>query len=158
MKSYKLSFLYTLVFILFSTACGNKPQKHSEEQKEELITAIDRFNEAFANSEISVLESMITNNYSHTNGTYEAIDKEKWFEYLKKRSKEIEAGILTINSYEMNQLKIEFHDNTAITTAKVITSITKNGELSKNEYRVTNIWVYENGAWKRAGFHDGKIQ
>ncbi len=142
----------------FSTACENQSQKLEAEQKEELITAIDRFNLAFANSEISVLESMVTNNYSHTNGTYEAIDKESWFQYLNKRDKEIEAGILTINSYEMKQLKVEFHDNTAIATAKVITSITKNGELSKNEYRVTNIWVYENGAWKRAGFHDGKIQ
>lgn len=142
----------------FSTACENQSQKLEAEQKEELITAIDRFNLAFANSEISVLESMVTNNYSHTNGTYEAIDKESWFQYLNKRDKEIEAGILTINSYEMKQLKVEFHDNTAIATAKVITSITKNGELSKNEYRVTNTWVYENGAWKRAGFHDGKIQ
>lgn len=158
MKPYKLSFLYTFIFILFITACGNKSQKPIEEQKEELITAIDRFNSAFANSEIPILESMVTNNYSHTNGTYEAIDKESWFQYLNKRDKEIEAGILTINGYEMKQLKVEFHNNIAITTAKVITSITKNGELSKNEYRVTNIWVYENGAWKRAGFHDGKIQ
>lgn len=158
MKSYKLSFLYTLVFILFSNACGNKPQKHSEEQKEELITAIDRFNEAFANSEISVLESMITNNYSHTNGTYEAIDKEKWFQYLKNRSKEIEAGILKVQSYKMNDLQIKYYDNAAIATAKVVTSVIKNEGLSKNEYRVTNIWVYENGSWKRAGFHDGKIK
>ncbi|UII79090.1 nuclear transport factor 2 family protein [Flagellimonas sp. CMM7] len=158
MKSYKFSFLYIFIFMWFSTACENQSQKLEAEQKEELITAIDRFNLAFANSEISVLESMVTNNYSHTNGTYEAIDKESWFQYLNKRDKEIEAGILTINSYEMKQLKVEFHDNTAIATAKVITSITKNGELSKNEYRVTNIWVYENGAWKRAGFHDGKIQ
>jgi hypothetical protein len=143
---------------MLSLACETEPQKSKEEQRQELITTIDKFNTAFANSEISVLESMITDNYRHTNGTYEAIDKETWLQYLKKRQQEIETGILTINSYEMSQLNVEFHDNTAITTAKVITSITKNHELAKNEYRVTNIWVYKNGTWKRAGFHDGKIQ
>ncbi len=158
MNSYKLSFLYIFIFLSFSIACDNQSQQLTEAQKNELILAIDTFNTAFADGKLSVLESMITDNYKHTNGTSKVIGKEQWLNYLKKRNQEIETGILTINSYDMDQLNIEFHNAAAIVTARVVAAATKNGEYSKSEYRVTNIWVYEEEAWKRAGFHDGKIQ
>ncbi len=67
-------------------------------------------------------------------------------------------GVLVFHNYEMSELKIKFHNTTAIVTGKVSSSYSKKGEIKENEFRVSNLWVYEKGTWKRAGFHDGKIK
>ncbi|WP_420602191.1 nuclear transport factor 2 family protein [Flagellimonas sp.] len=138
--------------------CEAKPHNLSKKQEKELVSSIEQFNTAFANSDVTVISSMITENYMHTNGTSEAIDKETWLKYIRKRNQEIESGVLVINNYKMGQLKIEFHASAAIATGKVNSSYTKEGVTRENEFRVTHLWVYEKGAWKRAGFHDGKIK
>ena len=58
----------------------------------------------------------------------------------------------------MDQTTIQFYESTAIVTARIIVTSYKLEEQQENEYRITNIWVKENGDWKRAGFHDGKIR
>ncbi|WP_163418495.1 nuclear transport factor 2 family protein [Flagellimonas sp. HSM57] len=123
-----------------------------------MLDTIEKFNTAFANSELPTLDAMVTENYVHTNGNSKAIDKTSWFNYLKSRNQEIESGMLKMEGYNMDELHIELHNQTAITTAKISTSIIKNGVITENEYRVTNIWVYEDDVWKRAAFHDTKIK
>ncbi|SNZ00522.1 nuclear transport factor 2 family protein [Flagellimonas pacifica] len=159
MKLNKMAMsLFIISSLFFLLGCETKSQSLSEEQKEELTLAIDQFNNAFANSDVSTLASMITENYMHTNGTSKAIDKETWLNYLNKRNQQIKSGALVFNDYKMSQLKIEFHNTTAIVTGKVSSSFSKNDEIKENEFRVSNLWVYEKGTWKRAGFHDGKIK
>jgi len=99
---------------------------------------------------------MITDNYIHTNGSSSPINKTTWLNYLRGREKEIESGKLVGNNYEMSNPQVEFHGNTAILTANIKVTATNKGALTENEYQVTNIWVKEDGEWKRAGFHDGK--
>ncbi|MEM7486751.1 MAG: nuclear transport factor 2 family protein [Bacteroidota bacterium] len=151
--NFKISSLVYLIasfFLFFS--CMAQPKE------EELLEAIEMFNTAFANSELSTLDAMVTENYVHTNGNAKAIDRPSWFKYLKSRNQEIESGTLKVEGYNMSELHVELHDTMAIATAKVSTSMIKNGEALKNEYRVTNVWVYEDTIWKRAAFHDTKIK
>ena len=117
-----------------------------------------KFNTAFQTANVEKLELMITDHYQHTNGTAKAIDKETWINYLKKRQADISSGKLEVITYEMDEIKVNFYDNTAIVSAKVVVSNKIDGEIRENEYRVTNLWVHDSGAWKRAGFHDGKIK
>ncbi len=135
--------------------------QHAIAQKNEetiLLETITVFNQAFKESNVAKLESMIVDRYIHTNSTSKPIDKDTWLAYLHKRKEEIETGNLIVHTYDMQETNIQLYDTMAIVSAKISTSNTRNGNLNENEYRVTNIWVKEANSWKRAGFHDGKIK
>lgn len=149
--------IYFFAFLIcFHFSCQEK--QNTNASNESLLKAIENFNQAFQVSDINTLESMITDNYIHSNGNSKAIGKEVWLNYLKKRNADIEAGILKVTNYKMAETEIERYNDSAILTAKISIESTRNNEVQTNEYRVTNIWVYQNGQWKRAGFHDGKIK
>ncbi|PKV52843.1 uncharacterized protein DUF4440 [Aquimarina sp. MAR_2010_214] len=158
MRFLKILFTIIIAFNLLSCKDTNANNKESEIAKEKLLKTIDKFNKAFQTGNIAVLESMITENYLHTNGNSKSIGKKEWFSYLSKRENEIKSGDLEVIEYKMDEMEIELYKNMAIVTGKVIVSNKKNGEIRKNEYRITNVWVNDTGNWKRAGFHDGKIK
>lgn len=155
-----LSHLVGFMLITLSiAACDqSEPQQHTAEQEQQaLLETVTAFNNAFQAGDVDQLQSMITDNYQHTNGTAQAIGKTTWINYLKRRQQEIASGELIVNSYEMQDTKIEMYDKVGIITARIVVSSTRSGQEQENEYRVTNIWVKDQGVWKRAGFHDGKI-
>ncbi|WP_185152655.1 DUF4440 domain-containing protein [Fulvivirga aurantia] len=127
-------------------------------EKGELYLAIERFNQAFKEGDVKTLTSMITYDYVHTNGTSKPINKSQWLDYLRKRSEDLSSGKLVVLAYSMEEMAIEIlYGKTAIVTGKVIVETEMEGSLHKNEYRVTHVWTkYKNG-WRRAGFHDSKI-
>ena len=153
------SILY-LVLSLVLLSCVDRTGNivPNKSKKEALLTSIEKFNTAFKEGDIDVLESMITQNYLHTNGNSKVIRKKDWLGYLNKRSQDIGSGKLEVIKYNMDETAIEFHRNTAIVTGKVSVSTLADGQTQSSQFRVTNIWVLEDGNWKRAGFHDGKIQ
>ncbi|NAS11362.1 nuclear transport factor 2 family protein [Poritiphilus flavus] len=152
MKAVLLSFLLVLIF-----ACsGKSPDKTANEDT--LKTSIENFNQAFASADIEKLEGLITEEYQHTNGNSPAIGKSSWLSYLVKRKSAIESGELVVHDYRMEELKIQQLGGSAIATAKVLVSQTRDSVSEERAFRVTTVWVLEEGTWKRAGFHDGAIQ
>ncbi len=157
--------LNTVVFCLFIISgsfqcCKNENNLKSNfsEEKEKLIERFEEFNIAFRDGEIDKLEAMITNNYLHTNSNSKSIRKSNWLAYLAKRKEELTSGKLVVNNYEMNETEVEIYDDMAIVTAKISFSTIKSDEKKENEFRTTNVWVKEEGIWKRAGFHDTRIK
>ena len=155
----KKSILALCVLILLSYSCANQHNlsKSTNISEQELMAAINRFNTAFKEADIATLENMITDDYIHTNGASSPIGKESWLAYLRERKQDIETGEFKLLKYVMSEKQAVFHGHTAIVTAKISVVHEKDKILSLQAYRVTNIWVYQDGAWKRAGFHDGKI-
>lgn len=125
--------------------------------KQNLAYSITTFNTAFKKGDVEKLESMITNNYQHTNGASKSIGKDAWLTYLKKRKKDIDDGNIVVTTYEMLETQLKLYDGFAIVTAKIKTTFTLDGKPKENQYRVSHIWVEEGSTWKRAGFHDSKI-
>ena len=158
MNAFRLITVF-LITLYFSNCTSEKNHNTSIEfNKEELLIALEKFNQAFKEGNTDVLESMITNDYIHTNGNSKSIGKNDWLSYLRKREKDIKAGRIEVTDYQLEDLEIKYHNHTAIVTGKVLVSSKKENEVQENEYRVTNIWVNQSGQWKRAGFHDGKIK
>lgn len=156
MKSSTRFFSPCLFFMaLLVASCSTNNNEGAELR---LRQAINGFNLAFKNGNVSQLELMITEDYVHTNGNSKSIDKAAWLKYLRKREQEIEARALEVLHYEMNELEIAMHDDVAIVTGKIVVKSRREGAIQENEYRITNIWVQESGTWKRAGFHDGRIK
>ncbi|WP_343487466.1 nuclear transport factor 2 family protein [Allomuricauda sp. d1] len=148
-----------LLFILLSGCQQNQSKIQDTDQKQqELLSALDTFNKAFAESDLATLDSMVTDNYLHTNSSSKVIGKADWFNYLKKRDKNIKSGTVEVLEYQLQDTKIEHHGTTAVITGKVFVSTKDSLGVKENQYRITNLWVYNSGVWKRAGFHDGKIE
>ncbi|MGX1929273.1 nuclear transport factor 2 family protein [Flagellimonas sp. 2504JD4-2] len=108
-----------VLLILLALGCAPDSQELTQAQKDALIPTIERFNNAFAQSDLATLDGLVTDDYIHTNSTSKAITRESWFQYLDKRDKEIQTGTLVIKTYEMSDLKVEYHANSAIVTGKV---------------------------------------
>ncbi len=146
--------------ILFYNCAEQKPNNDSNngDQKTSLNAALAAFNIAFSTGDLVVLDSMVVDTYKHTNGTSKAINKEAWFDYLRKRRKDLDTGKLVVLDYKMYEKEVEFHENSAIVSAKVVVKSNVGGEVRENEYRVTNVWVYTTDQWKRVAFHDTKIK
>ena len=159
MSYIKLFFLAIIALCFYACSNSNSASKlsKSESSKIALIEALNTFNEAFRKGDVKILESMITQNYVHTNGNAKSIGKETWLNYLQKREQEIDSGKLEVLNYQMVEQEIILHGDMAIVTGKVEVSNKREEAIQENAYRITNIWVNENGTWKRAGFHDGKI-
>ncbi|MEO0571458.1 MAG: nuclear transport factor 2 family protein [Bacteroidota bacterium] len=154
--------LYFLPFFLFFALSCTQIQKTTIDEiklpKDELPRALDMFNKAFADGNLTVLDSMTLQNYLHTNGSSKAITKKDWFNYLQKRNQQLKSGNLQVLDYSLEEQKIAYYGATAIVTGKVKVVTKDSLGTSESQYRITNVWVYEDGSWKRAGFHDGKIK
>ena len=158
MKIHTFAFCTLLLFLISNCANQHQLPKNTTLLEKELMAAIKRFNTAFKAGDVATLESMITDDYVHTNGTSSPIGKESWLNYLRKRKQDIEDGEFKVLKYTMSEEQAVFHGHTAIVTAKISVVNEKDKILDLQAYRVTNIWVYQDGSWKRAGFHDGKIK
>ncbi|TAI49156.1 nuclear transport factor 2 family protein [Flagellimonas allohymeniacidonis] len=146
------------LFLLCVLSCGRNDTKSNDQNEEEvLLLALQKFNTAFADGDVTTLSSMITDKYLHTNATSKAIQKENWLSYLQKREVEITSGLIETLNYEMDEVALTFYGDAALVTARIKTEVRKNDSISTSQYRVTHLWVKENGQWKRAGFHDTRI-
>ena len=156
MKSLLPPLLFLLLFLL---SCNRNLRTNEDTSvaKNELPMALKKFNTAFANGDLDILDSLTTKNYVHTNGSAKVISKTDWFNYLRRRNHQLKSGDLKVMDYSLEEQQIEYHGTTAIVTGKVHIVTRDSLGTKEHEYRITNIWVYGNGGWKRAGFHDGKI-
>ena len=58
----------------------------------------------------------------------------------------------------MDEVDVQFYGDMAIVTGRVSASTRINDEVRNSAYRVSHVWVLEGEDWKRAGFHDGRIE
>ena len=157
---------YLFLFLLLLTACQPQAKKASPAQEGQLPTideaglmeALKTFNEAFSRYEVEVLKEMTTPDYRHTNGSSPAIDKEEWLSYLRSQRELMDAGKLRLDRYEMTEVQMYPLPYSAVINGKVELAGERDGEAFDREIRVSHFWVKTDGQWKRAGFHDTRIE
>lgn len=150
-----------LLWITFCLASCKDP-KESEQAPEthhnNLENALAQFNQAFRDGDTATLSSLISENYRHTNGNAKVIGRDEWLRYLRKREENIKSGRLKVIDYRMEEIDIQYYGDLALVTGKVMVTVQEQDRLQENSYRVTHLWVHQNGTWKRGGFHDTKIK
>lgn len=148
-----------MVFLIaVCSACGHlKNTNNNDYDRQILLATIDAFNKAFAAGQVEMLESMVCENYQHTNGYSKAIGKSEWIAYLQKRKADVDQRRLVVDDYQMKETQISIFDDTAIVTGRIVVRLIQDGDSTVYEYRVTNVWIREGANWKRAGFHDSKV-
>lgn len=127
--------------------------------EKEVNKAIKVFNKAFAQADIATLNKHLTEQYIHSNSGSTLIYKKGWLNYIKKRRKQLDTGVLKVTSYQMSELIIKvYHQHSAIANALITSSGVNKGKPFTSKIRVTQVWIKEQGIWKRAAFHDSKLK
>ena len=126
-------------------------------QGPDLPTQLTAFNAAFEKGDVTALASMLTEDYVHTNHSWKSFGKTQWLQYMQSRSEKLAAGDLQIDLYQMDELAIQQHGSSAIVTARIEVRGTEDGTSFFKQFRVTHVWVQQEGRWLRAAFHDTRI-
>ncbi len=158
MRCLKIVLMLLLAVNVSFCTDAKTPDNTTATDKQKLLKTINVFNKAFQDGNLNVLDSLTTDDYTHTNGNSKAIGKKRWFAYLSNRANEIKSGNLDVIDYKLEEREIYYYGDMAIVTGKVRVTENEKGAIRKKEYRITNVWVNTAGNWKRAGFHDGKIE
>lgn len=148
-----MKLLVTLLVLFLTFGCVEKKTASLEE----LSNTIERFNEAYIKGDTLTLSNMITENYVHTNSFWKSFGKQKWLTYMRSRREKIDAGVLKVLDYKMDEYAVELFENTALVTARISSRGMENGTNFDKSFRITNLWIYDGRQWQRAGFHDSII-
>lgn len=123
----------------------------------EVRQAIKEFNQAFLVADVTVLAQKLTKQYVHSNNGSALINKKSWLNYIKKRRTQLDKGTLKVNSYTMSDLTIKAYHNSAVAHGVITSAGTRNNTPFKSVIRCTHFWVKTKGTWKRAAFHDSRL-
>lgn len=131
---------------------------YASSDSEAVITAVEKFGEAYQQADVEVLRQMLAPGYVHVNGgSGNRIDAEQWLDWVSSQRALIDAGELRISSYEISDTKVEMMGHSAIVTGVVSSSGVREGALFETRIRFTNLWTLVDGNWKRAAFHDSPL-
>jgi pimeloyl-ACP methyl ester carboxylesterase len=123
-----------------------------------LQVRVREMNTAFAKADTQYLATRITEDYLHINGSSPPVGRTAWLQYVAERAKNIENGLLTINRSDIEDMHIRMYNGYAIAHGKNIIGGEENGSPFLRVLRKTELWVQEHGDWKRAAFHDTRIE
>ncbi len=149
----RTSLLLSLLLMVI-LGCQHTTEKGTEE---DLLTTLNKFNTAFAEGDLDFLDRHTTSNYQHTNNSNKAFGKTAWFEYLASRKEDLDNGVLRLERYAMSEIDVQLYQNSALITGLVYTKGNHYSEAFDRQLRVTHLWVFQEGTWKRAGFHDTPV-
>jgi|SRR5688572_18613510 ketosteroid isomerase-like protein len=124
------------------------------EGQQQIRNAVEKFSKAFVEADVFILDSLLSEDYLHTNSNGSILNKQQWLKYIETRKKELETGRLEVESYENKGLKIIDYKKTAIVTGTNVAKGKRDGKRFVTELRFTQVWVRQNSQWKRAAFHD----
>lgn len=147
--------LLSLLILCLATSCTMEVSVESD--LEELNRTIDEFNKAFETCDISKLDQLTTTDYTHTNSASAAIDKQAWMAYLNKRKDQLASGQLKISKYLFEDRQMSMYEKSAWVTGVVSIDGIMDSTSFSRKIRVSNFWVKDDKQWKRAGFHDTRI-
>ena len=123
----------------------------------EVLEAIELFSQAYREADTNTLSDMLTDQYIHSNNGGPILRKDTWLNWINSRRKSIEDGSLIISEYFNENVVIKTYDDTAVVHGLNISKGVFKGQSFSKKIAFTHTWIKENGKWKRASFHDSKV-
>ncbi len=123
-----------------------------------LHVALETFALAFRRADIDALDTLLTDDYVHTNGGSGAVlDRRQWLDYMRSRRGDLQSGKLRVDRYESSAVTIRWYATTAVVSSEVTSEGSQNGTPFISRLRVTQVWVHTGERWRRAAFHDSPM-
>lgn len=145
------------VVAMLSGASAAMGQNSGEEH--EVREAVSAFGQAYAAADVEALRELLSNDYIHVNGSSgNVLDRETWLDWISRRRGDLDAGRLVVEEYEVGDIEIRIHGETAVVVGSVVSRERRNGEEVENRLRFTNVWIRGEAGWRRAAFHDSSLR
>lgn len=141
--------------LLALVACASAPSVESA--RASLPAAIEALNEAYRAADVGAIETLITSDYTHTNGASAPIGRQEWLEWNRLRAQRHASGAWRTDSYAVEDLEVQRYGDAAIVTGVVRSSGSRDGAPANVAVRFTALWVLEGDQWKRAAFQDAPL-
>jgi tetratricopeptide (TPR) repeat protein len=128
------------------------------DREQSVRDAVEAFAAAFVSADSLVLDGMLTDDYVHVNGSSgDVVDRGRWLRWVASQRKGIERGGIVIAAYRVDDLKVMLHNDAAVVTGVVLSHGKRAGKPFQTRLRFTNVWVDQEGSWRRASFHDSAL-
>ncbi len=141
--------------LLTATACvtanGGLLSNQAKRAVRDSVLALGR---AYRDADVSGVDALIARTYVHTNGGRRPSDRAGYLAWNRKRAAWLESGKWRVDAYEVSEIEVTVVGPTALVTGRVEARGVRDGRPWSSDIRFTNVWILEDGAWKRAGFHD----
>lgn len=129
----------------------------AEEPQTTISRRVQEFADAYRTADLDTLDDMIAGQYSHINNGGAPIGRKAWLDWNRMRADKFASGAWKPVSYSITDVAITLpagHNDVAIVTGRARSKEIHDGEIVRSDLRFTNLWMAENGVWKRAAFHD----
>ncbi len=123
----------------------------------EVLARVAEFGDAFVAADAEKLSEMLTDDYVHSGPTGSVRTKQEWLSWVTTRREAINSGNFRIDTYENDELIVRIHADTAIVSGRNSATGIRDGQPFTWRIRFTNVWVKQEGQWRRAAFHDSRI-
>ena len=128
------------------------------DRETEVLTAVKAFGRAYVEADVETLKTLLSEKYIHVNGrSGNVLNRGEWLEWVTSRRMDIKNGKLVVSDYRIEDVEVVLDEETAIVIGVVYSSQIRNGNINTSSIRFSNLWLYRNGAWHRAAFHDSPI-
>ncbi|GEM_PF-1028450 len=131
------------------TQAPEKQTATPNQTEAEIQQMIRRFGEAWAQNDLATLESLLADDYLHTDYLGNIQNRAEWLEYVKERKAK---GI--VNKIEFADVKVRIYGDVAVVTGQNIIkglSVGQNKE-SATKIRFTQVLLRKQGTWLRTAF------
>jgi len=126
--------------------------------EQEVRAAVSAFGEAFVEADVAALRDLLTEQYLHVNGlSGSVLNRSEWLEWMTSRQAALASGGLLIHEYTVTDLRVRLYGTTAVVTGRVDSRGVHSEAPFSSQVRFTNVWVNEQGSWRRAAFHDSPL-
>ncbi len=124
----------------------------------EVQLALEKFSTAYANADVTVLDSMIAEEYLHTNTNGGMVSREQWLNWNRSRAASLANEETKIFDYRNEDVKIKIL-SAEIALVSGINAFARERDGTRENVRIrySHVWVKNEGVWQRQLFHDSRI-
>lgn len=152
--------MLSLLLVQCTERSGNTELTSSREAilKSELLEILEKFSIAYSQANIAVLDSMIADEYFHTNTNGGTVTREQWLQWNRSRAISLANGEIKISDYRNEDVQIKILSPTlAIITGINRFTRERDGTVEALRIRYSHVWTKQSGIWQRQLFHDSRI-
>ena len=139
--------------LLVLTMVGNP----AETVESTVLSKVQVFVDAFRDGDVETIQGLLGSSYSHCNSNGSRPTKDEWLAWFTTRAADTRAGRFVYTEYRNDDVRIQIHDLVAVVTAVNVAAGTRDGTPFSHRLRFTQVWILEEGKWKRIAFHDSRL-
>jgi len=154
LRTLSLPAILLALFSLPVAAGSHSGAAPANAKQQRLVERITQFSQAFAESDVATLDSLLAPNYLHTNDKAAPLDRAAWLASMERRRADLESGALVVTEFTTSDTRLEVDGNSAVATGLSVMR-GKRGDFEFGlRIRFTNVWAHNGEDWYRVAFHD----